>query len=138
MKNTLRNLFVLALVSTVAMSYEVANIGNANIMVCSYSYRSNNGTTITLPEFERTISIMKVRNGGRTIIAPKGTKYRYEDVHNDGTMTYISTNKKYVMVVSPTRRGTSVSGSSHNYTNILVGNAGSNSFASGSCRLEVN
>ena len=138
MKNILRNLLALALVSTLAMSYEVANIGSANTMVCSYSHRSNNGTTITLPEFERTISIMKVRNGGRTIIAPKGTKYMYKDVHDDGTMTYLSTNKKYVMVVSPTKRGLSVSGSAHNYTNILVGKAGSNSFASGSCRLEVN
>ena len=138
MKRLLQKLFILSLVSTLAMSYEVVNIGSANTMVCSYSHRSNNGTTVTLPEFERTISIMKVRNGGRTIIAPKGTKYVYKEVHNDGTMTYISTNKKYVMVVSPTQRGQSVSGSAHNYTAILVGKAGSNSFASGSCRLEVN
>jgi len=138
MKNILQKLLILSFITTLAISYEVANIGSANTMVCSYSHRSNSGTTITLPEFERTISIMKVRNGGRTIIAPKGTKYVYKDVHSDGTMTYMSTNKKYVMVVSPTKRGLSVSGSAHNYTGILVGKAGSNSFASGSCRLEAN
>ncbi len=138
MKNIVQNLLLWSLMSTLAMSYEVTNIGNANTMICSYSYKYNNGTKIILPEFERTISRMKVRNNGRTIIAPKGTKYTYKSVKDDGSMNYRSTNNKYLMVVYPTKRGQSVSGSMHNYTDILVGKAGSKSFASGSCRLEVN
>lgn len=138
MNNLTKILLSLSLVSTFAISYEVTNIGIANTMVCSYSHKYNNRTKVTLPEFERTISLMKVRKRGKVIIAPKGTKYVYKLVNEDGTMTYVSTNNKYIMIVSPTRRGQSVSGDMHNYTDILVGKAGTNSFSSGSCRLEVN
>ena len=81
---------------------------------------------------------MKVRNGGRIIIAPKGTKYVYFDVDDDGTMRYKSTNGKYKMLVFPTRRDKSVGGKMHNYTDIIVGSSSKSNFSVGSCRLEAH
>lgn len=137
MKNIGKTLLSLCIVSTFSMSYEVANIGNANTMVCSYTHTINNGKWTTLPEFERKISHMKVRQGGKVIIAPKGTKYVYSWVDDNGVMRYKSTNGKYKMLVYPTERGQSVSGGMHNYTRIIVGSDNTKKFASGSCRLEA-
>ena len=135
MKNIAKTLLSLSLATTFVMSYEVTNIGDANTMICSYTHTINNGKWTTLPEFERKISHMKVRQGGKAIIAPKGTKYVYSWVSDDGIMRYKSTNGKYKMLVSPTERGRSVSGNMHNYTRIIVGSDNTKKYASGSCRL---
>ena len=136
MKISIKALLIISALSTSAMSYEVANIGDANTMVCSYSHTINNSRQTTLPEFERKVSYMKVRQGGKIIIAPKGTKYAYDWVDDDGVMRYKSTNGKYKMLVYPTERGQSVTGRMHNYTRIIVGSDNTKKFASGSCRLE--
>ncbi len=136
MKVLLTSLLTTIFFSTMAMAYEVANIGLANTMVCSYDSKYSNGKKIVLPEFEKELSFMKVYKKGRVIIAPKGTKYTYQRVGNDGVMVYSSKNNKYMMLVYPTRRGQSVGGNMHNYTEIHVGKDAKN-FASGSCRLLV-
>jgi len=141
MKKLLKMILSISILSSSLIAYEVASLGSANVMVCSYSKTYANHTWHRIPEFEQSISYMKVRKGGRVIIAPKGTRYVYISVDdNDATMKYESTSRNYTMYVYPTKRAKSIGGTMHNYTDILVltyTKSGDTRGASGSCRLEV-
>ena len=135
----MKYLLNLLLFTSFAMSYEVANLGSANIMVCSYGKTYKNNTWHIIPEFDQDITYMKVRKGGRVIIAPKGTRYIYRSIDDNGIMEYRPTNGKYTLFVWPTKRAMSVGGTMHNYTDILViyyTKSGDTRGAAGSCRLE--
>jgi hypothetical protein len=138
MKNLRYVLPMAAIMTMTATSYDVSNIRLANTLTCFYTENYRNGVRNIIPEFDRTPSTMRVYNNGRTIYAPKGTRYDYRSVDEKGIMRYVSANGKYEIFLFPTTRGVSVGGQYHYYKDIIVAKIDKTYAAVGNCLMTHN